>query len=174
MNDSYFSPNSGWVAKSDYNESDTHKSLKEIIVELKACEKRGLELSNEICDSVEHLLYEYELFVKQGVRERFAKHSGVSWYLTDSPIDARAFISYQEGPRAEWANDCYADEVPLWLLVGLFRRIQRRKPLGYQDADETISQIDDLDAAYVRAKDRQELEKNLGGLNAYRNDGEDK
>jgi hypothetical protein len=147
--------------------------LKQLIVELKAHEKRGSELSNEICDSVERLLYKYEVFVKQGVRERFAKHSSVSWYLTDSPIDAKAFISYQDGPRAEWANDCYADEVPLWLLVGLFRRIQRRKPLGDQDADETISRIDDLDAAFVRAKDRQELEKNLGGLSVYRKNGED-
>jgi hypothetical protein len=150
MSDSYFSPNSEWVVKSDYHESDTHRSLKELIAELKAREQSGLELSNDICDSVELLLYKYEVFVKQGVRERFAKHSGVSWYLTDSPIDARAFISYQDGPRAEWAHDCYADEVPLWLLIGLFHRIKRRKPLGDQKADETIAAVDDLDAEYVQ------------------------
>ena len=151
MSDSYFSSNSGWVAKSDYHKSDPHRSLKEIIVALKAREKRRLEISNEICDSVERSLYKYEIFVKQGVRERFAKHRGVSWYLTDSPTDARAFVSYQDGPRAEWANDCYADEVPLWLLIGLFRRIQRRKPLGDQDADETIARVDDLKVEYLQA-----------------------
>jgi hypothetical protein len=150
-----FDPNIGWVASSDWRDSDTHRSLKQIIVELKAHEKRGLELSNEICDSVERLLYKYEAFVKQGVRVRFAKHSGVSWYLTDSHLDARAFISYQEGPRAEWANDCYADEVPVWLLIGLFRRIQRRKPLGDQDADDTIQYVDNLDAEYVRETSNQ-------------------
>ncbi len=139
MSDSFFDPNLRWITGSDYPESDTYLSLKEVLAELKACERNGLELSNDICDSVERLLYKYEVFIKQGVRERFAEHRGVTWYLADSPTDTRAFISYQDGPRAEWANDRYADEVPLWLLVGLFRRIQLRKPLGDQDADETIS-----------------------------------
>jgi hypothetical protein len=159
----YFDPMRGYVTPSDDYESDTTASLKSIVVALKA-----EMLSDDIYDAVERLLYRYQVFIRQGIRENMGNHKGVSWYLTDSPADARAFISYQEGPRAEWLNDCFADEVPVWLLVSLFRRIARHKPLGDQDADETISRIDDLDAAYFRAKERQELEKNLGGFSVYR------
>ncbi len=63
--------------------------------------------------------------------------------------DQRALINYQDGVSGEWLNNCYADEVPLWLLISLFRRIQRRKPLGDQEADETITSVRDVDAAYV-------------------------
>jgi len=98
------------------------------------------------------LLYKNQVFVLQGVRESMGKHTGVSWYLVEKcgSEDKLALISYQDGPRAEWANECFADEVPLWLLHGLLRRIQRRKPLGDQDADDTIQRVEDLDAEYVQ------------------------
>jgi len=100
--------------------------------------------------------------VRQGVRESFGtQHKNVSWYLTERG-DERALINYQDGAGAEWRNDCYADEVPLWLLLALFRRIQRRKPLGDQDADETIAQVRAIDVEYTKAKEMQELRKLLG------------
>jgi hypothetical protein len=142
----YFDPICGWVAPSDVQDRDTNRSLKEVIAELK-----GGALWNDLCHAVEQLLYTYQVFVRQGIRKEIAKHKGVSWYLTESD-DGRALISYQDGPGGEWANDCYADEVPLWLLIGLFRKIQRRKPLGDQDADETIASVDDLDAEYEQLK----------------------
>jgi hypothetical protein len=141
----YFDPMWGYVTVGDDYESDTTASLKIIMATLKV-----EEISDDMYDAVERFLYKYQVFVRQGVRETIANHTGVSWYLTDSR-DGRALIAYQDGPHAEWANDCYADEVPLWLLIGLIRRIARRKPLGDQDADETITRVDDLAAAYVQA-----------------------
>lgn len=164
MSGSYFDPNRGYVVPGDDYESDTSASLKNVMAALKAGD--GAALSNDIYDAVERLLYKYQVFVKQG-RETIAKHMGVSWYLTDGP-GARALISYQDGPAGEWLNDCYADEVPLWLLIALFRRIARRKPLGDQRANETIARVDSLDAAYADKKGLQELEKNLGRLNIAR------
>jgi hypothetical protein len=149
----------GWVMPSDVHESDTNRSLKEVIAALSS---GGEVLSDEIYDDAERLLYTYVNLVRQGVRESFTKHhTGVSWYLTLRD-DERALISYQDGPGAEWCNEYYADAVPLWLLIGLFRRIWKRKPLGDQKADETISRVDGLDAEYVRTTEKRELEKQLG------------
>ena len=152
----------GWVAPSDVHESDTTASLEEVMAALKRA-SNGATLSDEIYDAAECLLYTYFNVVRQGVRERFTKqHMGVSWYLTER-TDERSLISYQDGPGAEWLNECYADEVPLWLLIGLFRRIWRRKPLGDQKADETISRVDALDAEYVKEQAKRDLERQLRG-----------
>ena len=139
----------GYVTHDDYHESNTRATLKEVMAALKASEKCVLELSDDVYDEVERLLYKYQIFVRQDVRQNKATHKGVSWYLTDAP-GGRSLISYQDGPRAEWLNDCFADEVPLWLLRTLFRRIKQRKPLGDQDADDIIKRVGDLDAAFVR------------------------
>lgn len=154
----YFDPMFGWVTPSDVHESDTHRSLKEVTAALKRA-SNGATLSDEIYDDVERLLYNDQVFVRQGVCEDIATHKGVSWYLTLLEGDERALINYQDGAHAEWCNDRYADEVPLWLLISLFRRIARRKPLGDQKADETIQSVDALDAAYVRAGSMRDLEK---------------
>jgi hypothetical protein len=144
----YFDPIQGWVTPSDEYESDTNKFLKEIITELKS----GVP-TNSLHDAVEQLLYKYAVFIRQG-REDMGSHLGVSWYLTDyngngqTFLNGSALISYQEGPRTEWHNDCYADEVPIWLLTALLHRIARRKPLGDQKADETIQAIEKLDTEY--------------------------
>ena len=157
-----FDPMLGWVMPSDVHESETARSLKEVMAALRHASD-GATLSDEIYDDAEHLLYTHANLVRQGVRERFTKkHVGVSWYLTFLEGDERALISYQDGPGAEWLNECYADAIPLWLLIGLFRRIWRRKPLGDQKADHAISKIDVLDAEYVRSKQKRELEKQLG------------
>ncbi|MGA3200210.1 MAG: hypothetical protein ABSD89_12540 [Halobacteriota archaeon] len=146
----YFDPNLGWVMPADEHESDTHECLREILVEL----KRGGVLCYYTYDRAERLLYKYQVFIRQGIRENVANHKGVSWYLTERS-DERALISYQDGRSGEWANDCYADGVPSWLLRGLFRRIQRRKPLGDQAADETIALLDDLIAEYEQLMRKQ-------------------
>jgi hypothetical protein len=139
----------GWVTPSDDYESDTNNSLKTVVEALNAGE-RGVEIPSKIFNGVEWLLYKWSVFIRQGIREKIGGHRGVSWYLSFSEVDARAFINFQEGPNGEWFYDCYADEVPLWLLLGLFKRIRRRKPLGDQNADDIIEQVDNLDAAYVR------------------------
>lgn len=155
MNDASFDPMFGWIMPSDVHESDTTASLKEVMAALKRANK-GACLLDELYDAAERLLYIYANLVRQGVRERITtSHTGVTWYLTLR--DERAFISYQDGPRAEWLNECYADEVPLWLLIGLFCRIARRKPLRDAQADVTIKKVRDMDAAYVRTKREESL-----------------
>jgi hypothetical protein len=148
----YFDPNRGYVVPADDYESNTSASLKDILALLKLGETSSGAITNDIYDAVERLLYENQVFVLQGVRESMGKYTGVSWYLVEKCgyEDKRSLISYQDGPLAEWANECFADEVPLWLLHGLLRRIQRRKPLGDQDADDTIQRVDNLDAEYVQ------------------------
>ena len=154
---SYFDPMRGYVTPPDDYETDTGASIKDI---LKALE-RG-DKSDEHYDDVERLLYKYQIFVSEGIRENIAKHKGVSWYLVDKPGEGRALISYQDGPSGEWLRECFADEVPLWLIMSLLRTIARRKPLGDGDADDTIERADRLDTEYEGVKDNRATER--GGL----------
>ncbi len=157
MNTTYFDRAGGWVTPTDDCESNTNVGLQTVVTALKAGEK-GFEVSSRIFDAVEQLLYKYSIFIRQGIREKIGTHKAISWYLTDSPTDARAFISYQDDPAGEWLNDCYADEVPLWLLIFLFRRIARRKPLGDAEADETIKTVQRADLDYTEYKEKRESE----------------
>jgi len=148
----YFDPSRGWVTPADEYQSDSCGNLKEIAAALKRADQLGTEPPDDLCDAVEHLLYRYLGLVRHGVREDFGEsHSGVSWNVIADPERERALISFQEG-RGEWAEDCYADEVPRWLLIGLLRRIRRRKPLGDQQADEIIARVDHLDAEYEQLR----------------------
>ncbi len=156
----YFDPMAGWTMPGDVHQSDTHRSLKEIVAELNTGNAPDV-----LFDDAERVFYHYKPFIRQGVRERFGKHTGVSWYFVDKGDDERVLFCYQDGPGVEWILDAYADDVPYWLLIGLARRIMRVKPLGDQKTDETIAKMDDLDAEYVSTKDARELEKNLGALN---------
>jgi hypothetical protein len=166
----YFDPIRGYVMPADDCESDTYSSLKDITAALKSVESKQISAPDDLYDDVERILYKYQVFVLHGVRERIGGHTGVSWHLVEKcgSEDNRALVSYQDGPRAEWANKCFADEVPGWLLFALLRRIARCKPLGDQVADETIEHVKDLDARYNDELERQELEKNLGRLNTSR------
>jgi hypothetical protein len=150
---SYFDPTQNWIAPDDTYESDTPASFKTITAALNKANKNGDALTNDLYNAAERLLYKYHVFISEGIRERIARHNDVSWYLIDGPDD-RAFISYQDGKRGEWQHGCYADEVPLWLLMALFRRIKRRKPLGDQRADDTIKKVDDLDEEFRAFKQR--------------------
>jgi hypothetical protein len=168
----YFDPYRGFVTPCENCESDAYGSLKDVTAALKNVESKHTMPPDDLCDAVERVLYKYQLFVLQGVREDFASHRGVSWYLVDKG-DGRALISYQDGSGADWANNCFADEVPLWLLMGLFRRIQRRKPLGDQEADETIKRVDDADAAYVATGRERDAERNLRLSGQFRHGDDD-
>src|SRR5665647_1044912 len=167
----YFDPYRGYVTPSENCESDAYGSLKDVTAALKNVESKHTMPPDDLYDAVERVLYKYQLFVLQGVREDFAKHKGVSWYLVDKS-DGRALISYQDGPSGEWFNECFADEVPLWLLISLFRRIARRKPLGDLDADDTIAKVDELNAVYVSDQDESDIEENRARrLNVRRRSG---
>lgn len=154
----YFDPIAGWVTPADTYETDTGASLKSIMAAL-----HDGEANNDVFDAVERLLYKYQIFILQGIRQNIAKHKGVSWYLVDKGDsgDKRALISYQDGPDAEWCHECYADEVPLWLLMALLRRIAQHKPLGDQGASDVIGRVDAIDTKYDAAKQATER----GGLN---------
>lgn len=147
----YFDHTRGaFVDRNDERESETSTSLKGVMAALES-DGDG-EISNEIYDAVERLLWKYSILIRAGVRESFSTlHKNISWYISDG-AEGRAVIAFQDGTHAEWRHDCWADEVPLWLLVGLFRRITRRKPLGDQVADETISKVDKIDTEYIRGK----------------------
>lgn len=138
--------------------SDTYGSLKEVLATLKNIEGKGVVAPDDFYTAVERLLFKYSLFVQHGVRESFSTHKNVTWYLVEA--DERAYITYQDGIDHEWFKCCFADEVPLWLLIGLVRRIERRKPLGDQKADETIESLDKLEIAYKVEKERRENESN--------------
>ena len=147
----YFDRHRGYVVPDDDCESDTSTSLKEIITALKYGQTSDGTISSATYDAVERLLYKYSVFVRQGIRENIANHKGVSWYLTEDAC-GRAFVSYQDAPYGEWFNDCYADEVPLWLLLGILNRITLRKPLGDQVANDTIKGVKEIDKAYANEK----------------------
>jgi len=162
-----FNPIDGWVMPGNEYASETHGSLKEITATLRTAESKSIIPPDDLYDAAERLLFKYEVFVRQGIREAFGTvHKGVSWYLTNDR--ERAFISYQDGIHGKWQHSCYSNEVPLWLLIGLFRRIAVRKPLGDQAADETISKIDALDAEHVHKQEESEREAQLERLNVRR------
>ncbi len=160
-----FDPILGWVTPSDLYESNVPQNLKQITAILAG---EGKPLSDDVYDAAERLLYKWQVLILQGVRENFGKHKDVSWYLVEK--GERALISYQDGAAAEWVNEAYADKVPLWLLLGLIRRIIVRMPLGEQDAYETDDALKDASAEFVSVKEQQDIERNLGQLNLDRED----
>ena len=155
-----FDPILGWVTPSDLYESNVPQNLKQITAILAG---EGKPLSDDVYDAAERLLYKWQVLILQGVRENFGKHKDVSWYLVEK--GERALISYQDGAAAEWVNEAYADKVPLWLLLGLIRRIIVRMPLGEQDAYETDDALKDASAEFVSVKEQQDIERNLGTVN---------
>jgi hypothetical protein len=142
----YFSQIEGrWVSPEHDYESDTDASLKAIVRALKS---EG-EKPDEVYDAVERLLFKYNVLVRHG-STRHDKRT-VLWHLTEHPREeGRALISFYD--NGNWFDDCYSDEVPLWLLLVIVRQIQRRKPLGDQEADETISLVRWIDVEYHEQK----------------------
>jgi hypothetical protein len=150
----------GWTMPCDRYESNVPQTLKEVAAALAG---EGNPLSEAVYDSAERLLYQWQVFVMQGVRENFGNHKGVSWYLVEK--GERCLISYQDGAAAEWFNEAYANEVPLWLLLELIRRIIVRMPRGEQDAYDTDGTLRKAIDEFVSVKERQDAERNLGRLN---------
>lgn len=168
----YFDPNRGYVVPAEDYESDTYGSLKDVAAVLKNVESKQTMLPDDLCDAAERLLYKYQIFVLQGVRENIGtRHKDVSWYLVERG-DGRALISYQDGMHGEWCNECYADEVPLWLLIALFRRIARRKPLGDQVADDTIVAVATADEEFSALKRKEDAVRNIRLSRRGRDEGD--
>ena len=169
-----FDVNRGYVLPSDDFETPTVATLKEIVKALNEASD-GVELSNDIYDDVEKLLFKYHVFVSEGIRETIGSHKNVSWYLTSDAMSGRAFINYQDGVSGEWFRECFADEVHLWLLRGLFRRIQLRKKCGDQESDEVIKAVDKLDDYFYAINQKRISERltvsRFPGLTRRLNDG---
>jgi hypothetical protein len=164
----YFDPMRGYVTPEDDYVSDTYGSLKDVLTTLKNLEKAGTTAPDDFYTAVERVLYRYNIFIQHGVREDFGKqHKGVSWYLVEL-VDGRDVITYQDGVGHEWCDLCLADEVPLWLLIGLLHRIKSRKKLGDQRSDEIIEGVYKLDADYVSDQEARELNANRERLNVMR------
>jgi hypothetical protein len=157
----------GWSLPADDYISPTYGSLKEILATLRKVDSSGVAAPDDFYYEVERVLNKYSVFIQHGIRENFGEHKGVSWYLVDTDDD-RCVISYQEG-HADWCDLCLADEAPLWLIIGLLRRIKSRKKLGDQETDETIAAVMSLDAEYIDAK-RQPSKLNV--LPHRRSDGD--
>jgi len=107
------------------------------------------EKPEALFEAVERLLFEYAYLVRHGQ----TRHDGrkVEWFTYDSP-SKRGHILISFSDRDEWCDDCYSDEVPLWLLIAILRKLRRIKPLGDQKANETIAAVHEIDNAYSVAK----------------------
>ena len=172
--DAYFDPIQGrYITPETDGVTSTYASLKVITAALANAEKLSVLVPDDIHDAVDHLLYYYINLVRHGIREDFGHlHGGVSWSLMPDDFMHRALISYQEGP-GEWAVDCFSDEVPLWLLVGLLRRVARRKPLGDQNSDDVIKAVDAMDAAYKQSENFDDAAQNIRLSGQFRRDDDE-
>jgi len=140
-----FDPTHRWVEPGDEYESDTGASLRAVI---RAVKSKG-EKPDALFDAVEQLLFEYLYLVRHGQM----RHDGskVQWFIYANPSKrGHVLISFLD--RDEWCDDCYSDEVPLWLLIAILGKLGRIKPLGDQKADETIASVRAIDNAYFVAK----------------------
>jgi hypothetical protein len=153
----YFDPLVGWVTPEESYETNIYASLREISSAL----KNGAD-SDVLYSAVERVLYTYLNFIRQGVRQSFGDHKGVSWYIVPDFENERGLINYQDGPTAEWENNCYADEVPVWLLTGLLRRIKLKKPLGDPFTDETIKAVNDAEFEFSELQRRKKASAMFG------------
>ena len=141
----YFDPSQGWVTPADEYESDTGASLRAVIRALKA---KG-EKPDALFDAVERLLFKYANLVRHGQTRRDG--TKINWFIYDSP-NKRGNVLISFSDRGEWCDDCYSNEVPLWLLIAILRKLGRIKPLGDQKADETITSVRAVHNAYFVAK----------------------
>jgi hypothetical protein len=125
---SYFDSKEGrWVTPEYEIIGDTGANLKTVIASL-ATDKPDY-------DGVDQLFYKYFVLIRHG--ETTHTHKTVEWFLNES-VTGTVTVSFKDG--STWEDDCYCDEIPMWLLLSILRAIQRRKPLG------------DLEADYVRTK----------------------
>ena len=142
----YFSEIEGcWLFPEDNYESDTGASLRTVIRVLKS---KG-EKPDSLFEAVERLLFEYIHLVRHGQ----TRHDGrkVEWFIYDSPsTSGHVVISFFD--RDEWRDDCYSEEVPLWLLIAILRKLSRIKPLGDQKADEAMAALHAANTKYEQLK----------------------
>jgi hypothetical protein len=135
----FFSDTEGrWINPEDEYIGNTGADLKTIIAALS-------NPTNETFDKIDQLLYDYFVLIRHG--ETTHTHKNVEWFLNESAT-GKVTISYKDG--STWADDCFSDELPMWLLLSILRAIQRRKPLGDQKADEVIKDVRDAEADFVQ------------------------
>ena len=133
-----FDPIRGWVTPEDDYIGDTTASLKDIIKTVKSDREKPDALYND----VERVLFTYCFSPIPLIRHGRVRHERrvVEWHLVESLRKPdHALICYFDG--GEWFDDCYADEIPVWLLLTILRKIQRCKPLGDQKTNETIKAV---------------------------------
>lgn len=133
------------LSPEDDYESDTGASLKAVISALKS---KG-EKPDALFDAVEQLLFEYLYLVRHGQMRQDG--SKVQWFIYDNP-SKRGHVLISFSDCGEWCDDCYSDEIPLWLLIAILRKLGRNKPLGDQKADKTIASVHAVDNASFVAK----------------------
>jgi len=137
---SYFDSKEGrWVNPEDEYIGNTEANLKTIIA--------SLATNNPDYDGVDEALDKYFIIVRHG--ETTHTRETVEWFLNEGAT-GKVTISYKDG--STWEDDCFCDEIPMWLLLSILRAIQRRKPLGDGQTDETIKKVRALETACVRTK----------------------
>jgi len=140
MTGEYFDPGAGrWITPEDEFIGDTGASVKDIIAELH-------DPSNDTYDRIDWALYTYYSMIRHGETSHLGKR--VEWFLNEEL--GHVYISFKD--NGEWFDDCYADEVPVYLLLAILRAVQRKKPLGDEETDETAKTVQDLEAVYMRKK----------------------
>jgi hypothetical protein len=148
MTGEYFDPGTGrWITPEDEFTGDTGASVKEIkgiIAELH-------DPSNDTYDRIDRVLYTYYSMLRHGETSHLGKR--VEWFLNEEL--GRVYISFKDG--GEWFDDEYAEDVPVYLLLAILRAVQRKKPLGDHETDETAKTVRDLEAVYVRKKHANSL-----------------
>ncbi|MGA7075613.1 MAG: hypothetical protein WBZ42_03575 [Halobacteriota archaeon] len=138
---SFFSESEGrWVVPEDERIGDTTADLKSVIGALS-------NPTNETFVKVDQLLYDYFHLVRHGETRHLSKNA--EWILNDSPT-GKITVSFKDG--SEWFDDCYTDELPLWLLLAILIAIQRRKPLGDQSADDITKHVRDAEAEFIKTR----------------------
>ncbi len=145
MTGEYFDPGAGrWITPEDEFMGDTAASVKGIIAELH-------DPSNDTYDRIDRVLYTYYSMIRHGETSHLGKR--VEWFLNEEL--GRVYISFKDD--GEWFDDEYAEDVPIYLLLAILRAVQRKKPLGDQETDETAKTVRGLEAAYVRKKHTNNL-----------------
>jgi hypothetical protein len=147
----YFDQDVGeWTCTEDKVTSNTGVNLKTVKTVIASLSTLSTDKAD--FDGVDELLYKYFELIRHG--ETTHSRKPYEWSLNEG-LAGTVTISYNDG--SEWFDDCFVDEVPMWLLLSMLRAIQRKKPLGDQKADETIKKVQDADSDYVKIKQNSSL-----------------
>lgn len=119
-------------------------------VSLKAVLAALTNPSYETWVKIDQLLYDYFELIRHGETRHLTKL--IEWIAFESPT-GRVVISYKDG--SEWFDELFSDEVPKWLLNSILSKLERRKPLGDQSANEVLQEARDVEIEYIKNKSRE-------------------